>query len=99
MIQKERFYEDVTAYVHAHSQTLVEALSELVRRKSVSSSGEGVADCCEYVIAQKKSAEDGQDGELGLFFSAALVLCLVISGQGRPGEEEKGQRSNDFDQV
>ena len=52
MIQKERFYEDVTAYVHAHSQTLVEALSELVRRKSVSSSGEGVADCCEYVIAQ-----------------------------------------------
>ena len=52
MIQKEQFYEDVTAYVHAHSQTLVEALSELIRRKSVSSSGEGVADCCEYVIAQ-----------------------------------------------
>ena len=50
-------------------------------------------------FGQKEGAEDGQDGQLGLFLPSPLFLLLVISGQGGPGEEEKGQCGDDLDQV
>lgn len=52
MIQRDSFYEAVQNYVHQNADDLVKELSELVSRKSISSNGEGVTDCCQYVIAQ-----------------------------------------------
>lgn len=49
-MEKKQFYQDVQQFVHDQSDRLVGELSELVRRRSVSSSGEGVEECCRYLV-------------------------------------------------
>lgn len=50
----DNFYENVLSYVHENAPRLTGALAELIRKKSISSSGEGVEACCDYVMDQMR---------------------------------------------
>ncbi|MDO4493575.1 MAG: M20/M25/M40 family metallo-hydrolase [Clostridia bacterium] len=48
------FYAHLDNYVDTHTEKLLNHLFDLVRHPSVSSSGEGVEDCCDFIISRMK---------------------------------------------
>ena len=48
----EEFAGEIRTYIQENQQSLIDALLELVRHKSVSATGEGVEDCCRYVVGE-----------------------------------------------
>ena len=50
----EQFEEKLKKYVQANEQDLIQSLAWLVAQPSVSSTGEGVLDCCEMLMNRMK---------------------------------------------
>lgn len=48
------FESTLHRYMDAHQQEMIDRLCDLVRRPSISSSGEGVSECCDYIVERMR---------------------------------------------
>ena len=48
------FEKTLTSYVDRNEQELIGRLAELIRKPSVSSSGEGVSECCDFIVERMR---------------------------------------------
>lgn len=72
MYKPEIFQSKIKQYIEAHRQELITHLQDIIRQPSVSSSGEGVEDCCALVV--QKMEKIGIDTTV---FSIKPYPCIV----------------------